>query len=94
MRLLSSPSISAKKPGARIPAAQTFKLAGITWPLPVINASAVTSLTAALVSTVTPSFSRVLCTGPPMRSGRAGSTRGPASIKVMRMFSGLIRPKP
>ena len=35
-----------------------------------------------------------LCTGPPIRSGRAGSTRGPASIRVMCMFSGLILSRP
>ncbi|MNL38489.1 hypothetical protein D3C87_1607040 [compost metagenome] len=86
--------MSLRKPGARIPAAQTFRLALITLPSAVIRLSAVTSLTAALVMTLTPSFSRVLCTGPPIRSGSAGSTRGPASIRVMCMFSGLIRSRP
>ncbi|MNE55597.1 hypothetical protein D3C80_1504450 [compost metagenome] len=77
-----------------MPAAQTFRLASITSPLRVLRCSAVTSLTVALVITLTPSFSRVWCTGVLMRFGSAGSTRDPASIKVMCMSCGLMRSKP
>ncbi|MNN46996.1 hypothetical protein D3C81_1614000 [compost metagenome] len=94
MRLLSRPSRSLRKIGARMPAAQTLRLAGMLSPWAVFRPSAVTSCTAAPVITVTPSFSRVRCTGALMRSGRAGSTRGPASIRVMRMFSGWMLSSP
>ncbi|MNY28349.1 hypothetical protein D3C86_1623200 [compost metagenome] len=63
-------------------------------PWVVSKASRVTWLTAALVMTVTPRLSRVLCTGLPIRSGNAGNTRGPASIRVMRMFSGRMLSRP
>ncbi|MNH28381.1 hypothetical protein D3C81_1786050 [compost metagenome] len=86
--------MSLRKPGARMPAAHTLRLAWITSPLAVFRPSAVTSLTAALVMTVTPSFSSVLCTGTLMRSGNAGSTRGPASIRVMCMSLGWMRSRP
>ncbi|MNE49461.1 hypothetical protein D3C80_1439810 [compost metagenome] len=86
--------MSLRKPGARIPAAQTLRLAGITSPLLVFSSVAVTSLTEALVITVTPSFSRVWCTGTLIRSGNAGSTRGPASIRVMCMSLGWMRSRP
>ncbi|MNN96009.1 hypothetical protein D3C81_2149180 [compost metagenome] len=86
--------MSLRKPGARIPAAHTLRLAWITSPSLVFIPSSVTSLTAALVITFTPSFSRVLCTGTLMRSGSAGKTRGPASIRVMCMSLGWMRSRP
>jgi NADH dehydrogenase len=93
-RLVSSPSSDARNSGARMPAAHTLSAAWIGSPPLICNRSAPTASTRALTHTRTPMRSSCACTGRPMRSGSAGSTRGPASTRVMCMSCGRMLSRP